>query len=63
MAGDGIRYVNPEIALLYKARLERAKDRRDLERTWPLLNEGQRAWLRDAVRRMNAEHAWLPDLA
>ena len=63
MADDGIRYLNPEIVLLYKARLERAKDRRDLDRTWPLLDADQRSWLRDAVRRMEPEHAWLPDLA
>ncbi len=63
VAGDGIRYLNPEIALLYKARLDRTKDRRDLDRTWPLLDAGQRTWLRDAVRRMDAEHAWLADLA
>lgn len=63
VADDGIRYLNPEIALLYKARIDRTKDRRDLDRTWPLLNADQRSWLRDAVRRMDAEHAWLPALA
>jgi hypothetical protein len=62
VADDGIRHLNPEIVLLYKARLARSKDRRDLERTWPLLDGNQRSWLRDAVRRMEPDHAWLPDL-
>jgi hypothetical protein len=60
VADDGIRYLNPEITLHFKARLSRLKDARDLERTWPLLGDAQRAWLRDAVRREDPEHAWLP---
>ncbi|GCD92332.1 nucleotidyltransferase domain-containing protein [Nocardioides sp. LS1] len=59
VAGDGIRYLNPEIALMYKARLQRAKDRRDLEVTWPLLAPEARAWLRDAVGRLHPDHPWL----
>jgi len=62
VAADGIRYLNPEITLLFKARLDRPKDKRDLDRTWPLLHEDQRGWLRDAVRRMDGEHAWLDRL-
>lgn len=63
LADDGIRYLSPEITLLYKARLERPKDRRDLRTTWPLLDVDQRAWLRDAVRRTDPDHPWLPGLA
>lgn len=59
VAGDGIRYLNPEIALMYKARLRRAKDRRDVEVTWPLLAPEARAWLRDAVGRLHPDHEWL----
>jgi len=59
VAGDGIRYLNPEITLLFKAKLDRAKDRRDRDVTWPLLAHDQRAWLRDATRRMDADHPWL----
>ena len=50
VADDGVRYLNPEIVLFFKARHRRPKDERDLDRTWPLLDAGQRAWLRDAVR-------------
>ena len=52
---------NPEIVLHYKARHRRPKDERDLDRALPLLAPGQRAWLRDAVRTLDAEHPWLAD--
>lgn len=60
VAESGIRYLNPEIVLHFKARLGRAKDDRDLERTLPLLSDAQRAWLRDAVRRTEPDHPWQP---
>jgi hypothetical protein len=56
---DGIRYLRPEITLLYKAALHRPKDDRDLTVTWPLLAPDRRQWLRDAVRRLCPEHPWL----
>ena len=59
VATDGIRYLRPEIVLHFKARLGRPKDDRDLARTLPLLDAGQRAWLRDAVRRTEPGHRWL----
>ena len=60
---DGVRVLAPEIALLFKARLDRTKDRRDLARALPLLGDDQRAWLRAGVRWLWPEHQWLPDLA
>jgi len=59
LAEDGIRYQRPEVVLHHKALQGRPKDLADLERTWPLLDPGRQAWLRDAVRRLNAEHPWL----
>lgn len=59
VADDGIRYLRPEIALLFKAVLHRPKDDRDLAVTWPLLGAEQQAWLRDAVRRSYPGHAWV----
>jgi hypothetical protein len=56
---DGIRYLNPEIVLLYKSRLERLKDTRDLERAWPLLDDRARGWLREKVALLHPGHAWL----
>ena len=49
VADDGIRYLNPEIVLMYKARLGRLKDTRDLDRAWPLMDDRARAWLREKV--------------
>lgn len=63
VAGAGIRYVNPEIALHYKARLNRPKDNLDLAVTWPLLSAGQRAWLLEAVRATEPGHPWLDELS
>jgi hypothetical protein len=59
LADDQIRYLNPEIVLLFKARLRRAKDERDLARTWPLLTEEKQVWLRERIRRVDAKHPWL----
>jgi hypothetical protein len=56
---DGIRYLRPEIALLYKAVLHRPKDDRDLAVTWPLLPSDRREWLRGSVERLYPGHAWL----
>ena len=56
---DGVRYLQPEIVLFFKARQRRPKDERDLARTLPLLSADRRAWLRDAVRtKWGAEHPW-----
>jgi hypothetical protein len=63
IADDGIRYLNPEIALLYKAGNGRAKDDRDLDRCLPLLSRDARTWLRDSVTRVYPGHAWLDRLA
>ena len=59
VAADTIRYLNPEITLLYKAALRRPKDDRDLDRTWPLLSPQARRWLREAVGELYPDHAWL----
>ena len=63
VAGDGIRYLSPEITLLYKAALHRPKDDRDLAVTWPLLRAEQQAWLREAVGRLYPGHAWVERMA
>lgn len=62
VADDGIRHLLPEIVLAYKARLRRPKDEPDLEATLGVLTDERRAWLRDAVRRVDAEHPWLTRL-
>ena len=59
VADDGIRYLRPEIALLYKAALHRPKDDRDLTATLPRLDAGARTWLGASVARLYPGHAWL----
>lgn len=60
---DGVRYLRPEITLLYKALLDRPKDLHDFEVTWPVLGEVERDWLREAVTRLYPDHAWLGRLS
>jgi hypothetical protein len=63
VADDGIRYLNPEIVLLFKARLRRTKDVRDLELVWPLLAATQRHWLREMIGGLDGGHPWLSVVA
>jgi hypothetical protein len=63
VAGDGVRYLNPEIVLHYKGAQLRAKDELDLQHTWPLLPEEKRRWLLDALRTTyGADHVWIDRL-
>ena len=55
---DGVRYLAPEVVLLFKASGDRRKDRRDLEVCWPLLGDARRTWLREAVGRLYPDHPW-----
>ncbi|MGV9333303.1 nucleotidyltransferase domain-containing protein [Nocardia sp. NPDC003726] len=59
IADDGIRYLNPELVLIFKAKQGRPKDRADLERTWPHLTSAQRATVRTYVTGHFPEHEWL----
>jgi hypothetical protein len=57
---DGVRVADPEIVLLHKGAQLRPKDRRDLDRSLPLLGEERRAWLRAGLRRCyGGDHPWL----
>jgi Aminoglycoside-2''-adenylyltransferase len=59
---DGIRYLAPEIQLLYKSKGLRPKDERDFDDAEPLLDADQRAWLRRALELTSPGHHWLPRL-
>jgi len=59
----GIRYLDPEVTLLFKALQDRPKDVHDLEVAWPMLSAAQRAWLRDALERVYPDHPWNQRLA
>lgn len=56
---DGIRYLQPEIQLLYKATGLRPKDRLDFDNTLPHLDERRRTWLHDALARVHPDHPWI----
>ncbi len=59
IADDGVRYLNPEIVLIFKAKLTRPKDRIDLDRTLPLLAEAQRRLLEVYLEQEHPGHEWL----
>ncbi len=56
---DGVPYQRPEITLLFKARLSRAKDEADLLAVLPTLDVTARAWLHDALNLTEPGHPWL----
>lgn len=58
-AKDGIRYLQPEIQLLYKARGQRPKDDADFTATLPFLDAARRDWLRAALVQTIPDHDWI----
>jgi len=63
VADDGIRYLNPEIGLLFKAGNGRRKDDRDFDRCLPLLTDDARTWLAESIAGLYPDHAWLARLS
>jgi Aminoglycoside-2''-adenylyltransferase len=60
---DGIRYLNPEIVLSFKARLRRRKDEHDFAAIVPLLGDERRDWLVDYLERCEEPgHPWIDRL-
>ena len=60
---DGIPYITPEIALLYKANApEIERNTADFSAAVSLLEEAPRRWLRDAIAMLYAGHPWLERL-
>ena len=57
----GLPTVVPDVLLFFKALELRRRDRVDFSALLPLLSEGQRDWLREALARVG--HPWLPQLA
>jgi hypothetical protein len=56
---DGLRLLNPEVAMAYKAKLHRPKDDADLAAALPLLDDRQRTWFYETVARLHPDHPWL----
>ena len=61
-SADGIPYLVPEQVLLYKAKYDRDKDRRDLAAALPSMPNEARSWLRDALAAVHPGHPWLDAL-
>ncbi|GMQ85991.1 MAG: hypothetical protein BMS9Abin07_1562 [Acidimicrobiia bacterium] len=55
---DGIRYLTPEIVLLYKAKLMRAWDDADFETALLEMDLAQRHWLFHALEQSHPGHPW-----
>ncbi|MFJ1708218.1 nucleotidyltransferase domain-containing protein [Kitasatospora sp. NPDC088346] len=60
---DGIPYLAPELALLFKAKAVRPKDQQDFAGALPLLDGAARRTLAALLARVHPGHRWLADLA
>ncbi len=60
---DGVPFVAPAVALLFKAKAQRPKDEADFAAVAPHLPAAERNWLADALRRTHAGHPWIERLA
>lgn len=59
---DGIKFLRPEIALLYKSKAPREKDERDFAAAAARFDEAARAWLAQALAACSPGHPWLDRL-
>jgi hypothetical protein len=59
---DGIPYLRPELALLFKAKYARPKDQADFDGVLPELSPAQRERLAELIGRGYPDHAWLARL-
>lgn len=59
---DGIPYLRPEVALLFKAKSLIPKNEDDFAAALPYLSVESRAWLGDAIALVHPGHVWLDAL-
>jgi len=62
VAGDGVRYLVPELVLFMKAVVARPKDDADLGRVLPRLSPAARERLRGWLELVHPGHRWLPEV-
>ncbi len=60
---DGVPYLVPEVALLFKARRADPKDQNDFDRVAPHLTDTARNRLAGWITRLYPDHVWLGQLA
>lgn len=58
----GLRYLAPEIQLLYKSKRARPRDNADFHSAMPRLSESARDWLRNALVTTQPGHAWVAEI-
>lgn len=56
---EGVKYLCPEVVLLYKSKNPNAKDERDFGEIIKYMDAKRRGWLRDSIALCDAEHHWL----
>ena len=59
---SGIRFLRPEIVLLYKSKNPRAKDEQDFESVTKCLDAESKKWLGNALGICDSKHHWLQKL-
>ncbi len=57
-----VKFLCPEIVLLYKSTNPQPKDEQDFQAVVEYLDSEQMEWLRDAIKVCNSEHHWLRSL-
>lgn len=60
---DGVRYLRPEIQLLYKAPGLRPQDQLDFDASVRVLDAEHKRWLRSALVTAHPGHPWIAELA
>ena len=63
LGAGGIRYLAPEVQLLYKSKSVRPHDQADFVRVMPRLGQEARSWLRGSLEKVSPDHAWLRAMA
>lgn len=58
----GVKFLCPEVVLLYKSKNPRAKDEQDFQAVVKYLDAEQKEWLKDAIKVCNSEHRWIRSL-
>lgn len=58
----GVKFLCPEVVLLYKSKNPQAKDEQDFQAVVKYLDAEQKEWLKDAIEVCNSEHRWLRSL-
>lgn len=62
VTADGVRYIRPEIQLLYKSKQARPQDESDLITVLPRLDPAQRGFLAAGLSLVAPDHRWLARL-